>query len=156
MTGLVLITPGAGYVDQTAAFCMAVIGTPVVYGGLQVKHRMGYDDALDAFGVHGVGGVLGGLLTGLFANDFVSGSPLKRGAFYGRPVQLGLQLSGILAIAAWSFSVSLLILFGMRLVMPLRVTGPPLSAPLPKRARQESPGESAPPHPRAPRALWRT
>ena len=84
MTGLVLITPASGYVDQTAAFVMGLIGTPIVYLGLQYKHSLGYDDALDAFGVHGVGGVCGGLLTGLFANDFVSGNVVKKGAFYGR------------------------------------------------------------------------
>ncbi len=123
VTGLVLITPAAGFVDQTAAFAMGVMGTPVVYTGIQLKHRMGYDDALDAFGVHGVGGILGGVFTGLFANDFISGSELKRGAFYGRGVQLGLQIAGILAIAAWSFFVSLLILLALRLVIPLRVSG---------------------------------
>jgi hypothetical protein len=57
----------------------------------QLKHRLGFDDALDAFGVHGVGGIVGGLLTGLFANDFVSGNPAQRGAFYGRPAQIGHQ-----------------------------------------------------------------
>ena len=58
----------------------------------QLKHRLGYDDALDAFGVHGIGGVVGGILTGFFANDFVSGVPAKRGVFYGRGVQLGYQV----------------------------------------------------------------
>ena len=55
---------------------------------LQVKHRMGYDDALDAFHVHGVGGMCGGVLTGFFANDFVTGSEVKKGVFYGRGVQV--------------------------------------------------------------------
>ena len=57
------------------------------------QHRLGFDDALDAFYVHGVGGVCGGFLTGFFANDFVSGSPDKRGAFYGNPRQIGIQVS---------------------------------------------------------------
>jgi Amt family ammonium transporter len=132
VTGLVLITPAAGFVDQTAAVFMAVLGTPVVYCGIQLKHRLGFDDALDAFGVHGVGGVVGGILTGLFANDFISGSDVKRGAFYGRPLQLGLQISGVLSIGTWSFFASIAILLCIRLVMPLRVSGP---APCPSRPR---------------------
>ena len=123
MTGLVLITPASGYVDQTAAFVMGLIGTPIVYLGLQYKHSLGYDDALDAFGVHGVGGVCGGLLTGLFANDFVSGNVVKKGAFYGRGVQIGLQIYGIVVVAGWSFVISLLILNVMKLFMQLRVPG---------------------------------
>ncbi len=123
MTGLVLITPAAGFVDQTAAFAMGLLGTPVVYTGIQLKHRMGFDDALDAFGVHGVGGVVGGVLTGLFANDFVSGSDVKRGAFYGRGLQLGLQIAGVLTIGVWAFFGSLAILLCLRLVIPLRVSG---------------------------------
>jgi ammonium transporter, Amt family len=122
VTGLVLITPAAGFVDQTAAFAMGLLGTPLVYIGIQCKHRMGFDDALDAFGVHGVGGVVGGILTGLFANDFVSGSDLKRGAFYGRGVQLGLQIAGVLTIGVWAFFASLAILLCLRLFMPLRVS----------------------------------
>jgi ammonia channel protein AmtB len=54
--------------------------------------QVGYDDALDAFGVHGVGGLCGGLLTGFFANDFVSGSPEKRGVFYGKGDQVWIQV----------------------------------------------------------------
>jgi Amt family ammonium transporter len=127
VTGLVLITPAAGFVDQTAAFAMGLLGTPIVYLGIQLKHRMGYDDALDAFGVHGVGGIIGGIFTGFFANDFISGSDVKRGAFYGRGVQVGLQIAGILAIGAWAFFVSLLILFVIKLVMPLRVSGEPIT-----------------------------
>ena len=49
---------------------------------------MGYDDALDAFHVHGVGGMCGGVLTGFFANDFVTGSQVQKGVFYGRGVQV--------------------------------------------------------------------
>ena len=93
MTGLVIITPASGFVDHTAAFVMAVVGTPIVYFGLQFKHSLGYDDALDAFGVHGVGGLCGGLLTGFFANDFISGSPEKRGVFYGKGDQIWIQAS---------------------------------------------------------------
>jgi Amt family ammonium transporter len=129
ISGLVIIAPGAGYVDQTGAFCMGLIGGPIVYLGIQLKHSAGYDDALDAFGVHGVGGTVGGLLTGFFANDFISGesgtggppqagvvlgrgghTDAPRGVFYGNPRQLGLQLYAIVVIAGWSFTVSFIIL----------------------------------------------
>ena len=123
MTGLVIITPASGFVDHTAAFVMAVVGTPIVYFGLQFKHSLGYDDALDAFGVHGVGGMCGGLMTGFFANDFVSGMDTKKGVFYGRGIQLGYQLYGMVVVGAWSFVMSLAILNVMKLFMRLRVLG---------------------------------
>ncbi len=119
-----VITPASGYVDQTAAFVMGAVAAPIIYFGIQLKHRLGYDDALDAFGVHGIGGVTGGLLTGLFANDFISGSPLKRGAFYGRGVQLGLQIYGIVVVAGWSFFMSAVILLVLKHTIGLRVSGP--------------------------------
>ena len=101
VAGLVVITPAAGYVDQTAAFCMGVIGAIVVYWGIKLKRRLGFDDAMDAFGVHGVGGVIGGFLTGFFANDYITGVDTKKGVFYGRGVQLWYQNYAILVVAGW-------------------------------------------------------
>ncbi len=57
---------------------MGVIGSTIVYLGIKIKRRLGFDDAMDAFGVHGVGGVVGGFLTGFFANDFITGLENKR------------------------------------------------------------------------------
>jgi len=68
VTGLVVITPGSGYVNCQGALVMGFIGGVVCYFSIQLKHKLGYDDALDAFGVHGVGGLLGGVLTGIFAD----------------------------------------------------------------------------------------
>jgi ammonium transporter, Amt family len=122
VAGLVVITPGCGYVDQTGAFCMGLLGAPICFLGVQLKHRLGYDDALDAFGVHGVGGIAGGILTGFFANDFITNNPNQRGVFYGRPVQLGLQIYGIVVVGGWSFVVSGILLLILGQVMGLRVS----------------------------------
>lgn len=67
VAGLVAITPGAGFVTPTGAFFIGLIAGPVCYGGVQLKHCMGYDDALDAFGVHAIGGVCGGTECILFS-----------------------------------------------------------------------------------------
>ena len=84
---------------QTGAFVTGLVGGPLGYLGTELKHRLGYDDALDAVGVHAVGGAAGTLLAGLFADDLVTARPAARGALYGRPVQLALQLYGVAVIA---------------------------------------------------------
>ena len=71
VAGLVCITPASGYVDMTGAFFIGFFGGPLCYAGAQLKHMMGYDDALDAFGVHAIGGIVGGIATGFFATDQV-------------------------------------------------------------------------------------
>jgi ammonia channel protein AmtB len=82
-----------------------------------------YDDAMDAFGMHGVGGIVGGILTGFFANDFVSGHEDERGVFYGRGVQLGIQIYAIVVVAGWSFLISCIILIILSKTMGVRVSG---------------------------------
>ncbi len=82
-----------------------------------------YDDAMDAFGMHAVGGMAGGILTGFFANDFVSGSETKKGVFYGRGVQLGIQIYAIVVVAGWSFFMSSIILIIISKTMGVRVSG---------------------------------
>ncbi len=108
--GLVIITPGCGYVDLTGAFVMALFGSPVCYYAMYYKNPLRLDDAMDSFAIHGVGGVLGSLLTGLFSNSDVTGDGHARGAFRGHGAQLAYQLCGVSAVAAWSLSMTLLIL----------------------------------------------
>jgi len=114
ISGLVVITPACGYVDHTAAFVMGIIAGPACYGGIQLKHMLGYDDALDAFGVHGVGGIVGGFLTGLFAKEEIGGT---NGAFYGNPKQLGWQIAGILTTMVFSFGMTLIILLPLDFIL---------------------------------------
>lgn len=80
---------------------------------------------MDAFGMHAVGGMAGGILTGFFANDFVSGVDTKRGVFYGRGVQLGIQIYAIVVVAGWSFFMSSIILWILAKTMGVRVSGRP-------------------------------
>ena len=111
--GLVIITPASGFVDYTAAFVMGVIGTPIVYFGVQVKVYLGYDDALDAFGVHCVGGIVGALLTGVFANTEIDG---------GVAGSVLTQLIGVATTLVYSFVVSIVLLKIIDVVIGLRVT----------------------------------
>jgi ammonium transporter, Amt family len=111
IVGLVIITPGCGYVDLTGAFLMALLGSPVCYFAMYYKNPLRLDDAMDSFAIHGVGGVLGSLLTGLFSNSDVTGDGRARGAFRGHWVQLAYQLCGVCAVAAWSLLMTLLILY---------------------------------------------
>ena len=71
VAGLVCITPASGYVDMTGAFFIGFFGGPLCYAGAQLKHMLGYDDALDAFGVHAIGGIVGGIATGFFASPYI-------------------------------------------------------------------------------------
>lgn len=103
VSGLVAITPAAGTVDLTGAFFIGLI-TPVVcfYMVAVIKPRFRYDDALDAFGVHGIGGIIGSLLTGVFATRFISGAEGPQGALYGDWHQLWVQVVATVISIAFS------------------------------------------------------
>lgn len=124
VSGLVAITPGSGYVDANAAFFYGLFAGPVCFGGAKLKHYLGYDDALDAFGVHAIGGILGGVLTGFFATELIGGSG-KNGVFYARDGghQLGIQIYAIVVVAGWAAFMSFLILYVLEKTMGLRVSG---------------------------------
>lgn len=93
VSGLVAITPAAGTVDIFGAFCIGLI-TPIIcfYMVAVIKPKFKYDDTLDAFGVHGIGGIVGSILTGVFATQFISGDGGVKGALYGDWHQLGVQI----------------------------------------------------------------
>ncbi|MDX2093241.1 MAG: ammonium transporter [Kofleriaceae bacterium] len=115
VAGLVAITPAAGFVSPMAALAIGAAGGVVCYGAVVLKGRLGYDDALDAFGVHGVGGATGALLTGLFARGiFNNGNG-------GGLSLLGKQAIAIGAAAAWSAVVTFVLLKLIDLVVGLRV-----------------------------------
>ncbi len=108
VAGLATITPAAGFVDIPGAIAIGILaGLATYYFVAIVKKALGYDDSLDAFGIHGVSGTLGILLTGLFANPIVSGAA---GLFYGKPVQFFIQLIAVLAGITLSVAGTLVIL----------------------------------------------
>ena len=95
VAGLVAITPGAGFVTPAASLIIGALAGAVCFGGILLKNKFKYDDALDVVGVHGVGGTLGALLTGVFA------SVNAEGLLAGNPKQLWIQLVSVLA--TWAF-----------------------------------------------------
>lgn len=107
LAGLVAITPGAGYMGLMAAMLTGFIGGIVCYGGVLLKGRLGYDDALDVVGIHGLGGTWGALATGLFASAAINNVD---GLFYGNPSQLWIQFVSVVATWAYVYIVSRLVL----------------------------------------------
>ena len=115
VAGLVAITPAAGYVSPMAAILIGALAGAVCYGAVLVKTRLGYDDALDAFGVHGIGGATGALLTGVFARATLNGGN------GGGLSLLGKQAIGIGAAAAWAAVVTFVLLKILDQTIGLRV-----------------------------------
>lgn len=100
VAGLVAITPGAGFVTPLSTIIIGLIGGFICYFAVSVlKAKLGYDDALDAFGCHGIGGMWGALATGIFATKTINPAGAD-GLLYGNPAQLGIQaLSVVITIA---------------------------------------------------------
>jgi len=115
VAGLVAITPAAGFVSPMAAIAIGGIAGMICYAGVLLKSKLGYDDALDAFGVHGVGGATGALLTGVFAR-----AVLNNGHGGGLDL-LSKQAIAIGAAAAWGAVVTFVLLKAIDLVIGLRV-----------------------------------
>jgi ammonium transporter, Amt family len=106
VAGLVAITPAAGFVSPLAALAIGALAGFICYASVVfVKTRFGYDDSLDAFGVHGVGGMWGALATGLWASTTIN-SAGSNGLFHGNLRQFGVQLAALAIAAVWSFGVS--------------------------------------------------
>jgi Amt family ammonium transporter len=120
VAGLVAITPAAGYVSAGAAMVIGFAAGIACYGGVILKERLHYDDSLDAFGVHGIGGILGALLTGVFAQKALNAAG-NDGLLFGRPEQLWYQTLGVLAAGAYSALVTWLILKLVDKVVGIRV-----------------------------------
>lgn len=120
--GLVAITPASGFVDPCGALVIgAVAGIGCYWGATGLKHMMGYDDSLDAFGVHGVGGIIGALLTGVFARTAINKA--GTGLIDGNAHQVIVQIYGILATIVYDAIVTLIILLAIKAVIGLRVSG---------------------------------
>ena len=120
VAGLVAITPASGFVDPRGALIIGVVaGIACYWGATGLKHAMGYDDALDAFGVHAVGGTAGAILTGVLAVSAVSEG--HSGLIDGNPHQVIVQLYGVGCTIAYDAVVSLVLLKLIDLVIGLRV-----------------------------------
>ena len=121
VAGLVAITPASGFVGPIAAIIIGGAVGFICYWAVSLKHSFGYDDSLDAFGVHGVGGTFGALATGVFASKAINDAG-GNGLLYGNASQLVTQLIGVVATAAYSFVVTLVILKIVDAMVGLRVT----------------------------------
>mmetsp|Transcript_64388 Transcript_64388/g.94277 ORF Transcript_64388/g.94277 Transcript_64388/m.94277 type:complete len:727 (+) Transcript_64388:235-2415(+) len=123
LAGLVCITPGAGYVDTTGAFVSGLLAGPTCFAACQLKHIFKFDDALDAFGIHGPAGVLGGILTGFFSKKSLTAGVFEgtAGVFEGNAMQLPLQLYGIAVSIGWSMLGTGILLKLIDLTLGLRV-----------------------------------
>ena len=120
IAGLVAITPAAGFVTVQAAVIIGLITSVISYFAISyLKPKLGYDDALDVVGIHGMSGLWGALATGLFAAPFVN--ELGTGLFYGNPGQLLTQIVAVVVVAAYSFVATLVIGKIIDIVMGLRV-----------------------------------
>ncbi|HLL22893.1 MAG TPA: ammonium transporter [Kofleriaceae bacterium] len=117
VAGLVAITPAAGFVSPMSALAIGAIAGAVCYGGVLLKSKLGYDDALDAFGVHGIGGAAGALLTGVFAKGVYNNGT------GGGLALISNQAIAIGAAAVWAMVVTFVLLKGIDLVIGLRVDG---------------------------------
>jgi Amt family ammonium transporter len=119
VAGLVAITPAAGFVLPGGALALGLIaGTGCFFAVMWLKLKLGYDDALDVFGVHGIGGIIGAILTGVFAVEAVGGTP---GLIEGKAGQIGLQLYGVGVTIAYSAVATLILVKLVGAVMGLRV-----------------------------------
>ncbi|GGA91680.1 ammonium transporter [Brucella endophytica] len=115
VAGLVAVTPAAGFVNPTGALIIGLIAGVVCYiAAVKVKHALGYDDSLDAFGVHGVGGIVGAILTGVFADPAINS--LSEGASVGK------QIYGVVFTVIYSAIATAIILYIVKAIVGLRPT----------------------------------
>ncbi|MGA3285969.1 MAG: ammonium transporter [Bacteroidota bacterium] len=120
VAGLVAITPASGFVGPLAALAIGFGAGAICYFGVNIKNFFGYDDSLDAVGIHGVGGTFGALATGLFASKAINAAGAN-GAFFGNPSLILVQLLGVAVAIVYAFCVTWIILKVLDWAMGLRV-----------------------------------
>jgi Amt family ammonium transporter len=121
VVGLVAITPAAGFVTPLAAIVIGAVATLVSYAALSIISRSRIDDTLDVFACHGVGGVVGALLTGVFATTSVNAGGAN-GLLYGNPQLLGVQAISVLATALYAAAGTAVVLLALKRVTSLRTS----------------------------------
>jgi Amt family ammonium transporter len=116
VAGLVAITPASGYVLPGGSIVIGVAAGVICFlSATYLKHLLGYDDSLDTFGVHGIGGIVGALLTGVFASATIGGTDGSVGQFI-------VQCKAVAVTLVWSSVVSLVLLFGLKFTIGLTVS----------------------------------
>jgi Amt family ammonium transporter len=122
VAGLVAITPAAGFVNVISSVIIGLLVSVFCFIAVSmIKPKLGYDDSLDAFGVHGIGGIWGSLATGLFATKTVNSAGAD-GFFYGNPGLLLIQLKAVLITVVYSFVVTFVIIKLIDVIMGVRVS----------------------------------
>ena len=120
VAGLVAVTPASGFVGPVGSLWIgAAAGVGCFFAATTFKRAIGYDDSLDAFGVHAVGGIIGALLTGVFALEAIGGA---KGALEGNVGQIFTQLEGILVTVVWSGFATLVILIVVNILVGVKVS----------------------------------
>jgi Amt family ammonium transporter len=113
VAGLVAVTPASGFVNPTGAFIIGIVAGALCYiSAVKLKHMFGYDDSLDAFGVHGVGGIIGALLTGVLADSAINS--------LGEGASVATQLYGIVFTILWTAIATFVILYIVKALVGLR------------------------------------
>ena len=120
VVGLVAVTPAAGFISPLHAILLGAIAAVPSYFALVWRAKSSLDDSLDVVAAHGVGGTVGALLTGVFANEALNG--VGSGLLYGNPMQLVIQGAAVLAAIVYSGLASFVLLTAISLVLPLRAT----------------------------------
>ncbi len=114
VSGLVAVTPAAGFVNPVGALFVGLLGTiPAFYAVIWLKKKLGYDDALDAFGIHGVAGIAGAVLTGIFADPKINNGA---GLLYGNPGQVLVQIEGVLATVVYTAVMTAIIMLAVKVL----------------------------------------
>jgi Amt family ammonium transporter len=121
VAGLATVTPGAGFIGPFAALAIGLLAGALSYGAIAWKAKLGYDDSLDVLGIHGVGGVLGMVMTGLFASKAINAGGAD-GLLHGGGGFFAVQLLAIVSVAVFSFAATWVILKLVARLTDLRVT----------------------------------
>jgi Amt family ammonium transporter len=121
VAGLATVTPASGYIGSVAAILIGLMAGALCYFAIVWKGRIGYDDSLDVVGIHGVGGIVGILATGLFASKAINPAGVD-GLFFGNPGQFGIQALTVFAVVLFSFVGTYVILKLLDGLIGLRIS----------------------------------
>ncbi|MFW9851024.1 MAG: ammonium transporter, partial [Candidatus Thorarchaeota archaeon] len=121
VAGLAAVTPAAGYVSPGSAFIIGILAGIICFTAITFKNRRGWDDALDVWGVHGVGGFLGTISLGLFASATLNPAGAD-GLIFGGVSFFTMQVVAVIIAAVWAFVFTYVMLYIINFITPVRVT----------------------------------